>query len=93
VNPERRRWEWEIASRRPRSAEHAAERVRRGVQLCRAALAGEPLSDPETPEQPAAGEALRVEYVACAGCYKPILAAPGSRCPDCGPSDLETPNA
>jgi hypothetical protein len=84
VNAERRRYEWELTVRRPFSPEHAAERAHRGAQLCRDVLAGVAAIGPSTPAQDTTTAPPRVEYVACAGCYKPICATPGERCPDCG---------
>lgn len=91
MNQDVRRYLAERAQRQPRSAEHAAERAHRGAQLCRDILAGKPAL--ERPAPAPADPPARVEFVACSGCYTPILAAPGSRCPACEPREPETPDA
>ncbi len=74
--------------RQARSPEEAKERSARGHALASAALraarAGEPAPDLPSPDPP---RPAGYQYVACAGCYRPILALPGSRCAACPPPD------
>lgn len=77
-------WEADLAAREARTPDEAAARARRGRALVDAALAGEAppdITDRDEPSPPAG-----YELVACAGCYRPVWALPGSRCPACKPA-------
>ncbi|MBM0205056.1 hypothetical protein JNW90_19860 [Micromonospora sp. STR1s_5] len=76
-------WEADLAARQPRTPDEAIARTRRGRALVDAALAGEapPEATDKAPSPPAG-----YEYVACAGCYRPVWGLPGSRCPACQPA-------
>jgi len=82
-----RPWERELAIREPRTPDEARQRATRGGALVREALAaareGRPAPDLPAPAAPAASRPAGYELVACAGCYRPINALPGSRCDGC----------
>ncbi len=88
--PARRRpWEADLAAREARTPDEAADRAHRGRALVDAALAGEApaaVTEAVQPSPPAG-----YEYVACAGCYRPVWGLPGSRCPACKPAPGGTP--
>ena len=68
----------------------AAARATRGRALVDAALRGEPLPEPPTDPAPSRA-AVRVELTACARCYRPHEAPPGTVCASCAdppPPDL-----
>ncbi|MBC9006122.1 hypothetical protein [Micromonospora aurantiaca (nom. illeg.)] len=79
----RRPWEADLAAREPRTADEAKNRAHRGRALVAAALAGQ--APPEVTAPPQGSPPAGYEYVACVGCYRPIWALPGSRCPSCKP--------
>ncbi|SBT64242.1 hypothetical protein GA0070622_1212 [Micromonospora sediminicola] len=89
----RRPWEADLAAREARTRGEAKDRAHRGRALVDAALAGQAPAEVTAPaeESPPAG----YEYVACAGCYRPIWALPGSRCPACKapPAPPTTPDS
>ncbi|MEU7802733.1 hypothetical protein AB0B10_26075 [Micromonospora arborensis] len=83
-------WEREIAIRATRTREEAIARNSRGYALAQAALnaalTGGPqpeLPQPSQPGQAQPARPARLESVACGGCYRPIIAPPGSLCDSC----------
>jgi hypothetical protein len=96
-NRELRRVQADLAARRARTPEEAAERAHRGAALVRAALACAPLPAPAPPAAaPRPAPPVLDELVSCARCYGPHVGEPGSVCEACAGStpvpldDLDT---
>ncbi|XTZ13875.1 hypothetical protein ACQSSU_20475 [Micromonospora echinospora] len=92
-----RPWERDLAMRQARTPDEARARTARGAALVRAALnaarTGRPAPDLPPPSAHHQPRPAGYEYVSCAGCYRPVLGLPGTRCTSCPPPPKETTHA